>query len=184
MIFYMFIFLSLLFSSIQGQECGEKGTCSVGSELLDTYQEESYADCQLDCANVIECNYFTFYDVATTCHLYSTCDNVLDLGVNCYTSESSCEALVCNKPGSCRGSAFQFNVTYSYDKCLIECKAVELCEWFVYDSASNLCSLHEKCQLSNICATCVVGQKQCEMILRFPMYIYISNISQTSHRPV
>ena len=163
MIFYTFIFLAFLITSIQGQECGLKGTCSAGSELLDSYPEESYAECQMECANVTECNYFTFCDTADTCYLYGTCPSIFDFGPDCYTSESSCDALVCNKPGSCSGSAFQLNVTDSYNDCLVECKAVERCEWLVYDSPSNLCSLHENCQLSDTCTTCVVGQKQCQL---------------------
>ena len=159
----MFIFSSLLIAAIQGQECGLKGTCSNGSISDGNFQEDSFINCQAECQNVTGCSYFTYCQASTTCFLYSTCLNITNVGTDCYTSEPTCEALVCNEPGYCIGSAFQINITDSYDECLIECKAVEQCEWIVYESENKFCSLRDSCELSNTCPTCVVGQKQCQV---------------------
>ena len=67
-------------------------------------------------------------------------------------------------PGSCQGVLNEVLVAASVNACIEQCTGNLECEWWIFDSSDNFCTLLSSCDsVDASCATCTSGQSGCEV---------------------
>ena len=85
---------------MSGQQCTIPGECQEGYQL-NSLGAATYSECQINCQQTSDCNFFTFYEENSFCKLLFNCSAVDDaLCSNCYTGEPGCE--LCGQEGECQ----------------------------------------------------------------------------------
>ena len=124
----------LLFSILVfgvGGECWEEAACLEERDNLvgEMRGLTSTGECQAACAEVKECQYFTFYDssvvagLSNTCYLYSTCSGFAGSCSGCRSGPSNC-SITCHPPPlqggiwSCESNETELR---DFDKCFYSC---------------------------------------------------------------
>ncbi len=137
------------------------GECQQGYQLS-SLGAASYAECQTDCQQTTDCNYFTFYEQNSFCKLLYNCTNVDEsLCSDCYTGQPDCSDTICSQPGECQGNIVddEFSVL-TEEECQRLCFENVQCLWYTYDYSVEYCLLTSDCVFVDT-YTKLYGQKEC-----------------------
>ncbi len=119
-------------------------------------------ECQEDCQETQDCNYFSFSERNNFCTLFYNC-TVVDTEVcpDCFSSQKDCPQYVCSEPGHCEGIVIGNAFLNSENECIELCYNDIDCLWYTYDNDAQFCYLTSNCITKNTTTSQVYGQKQC-----------------------
>ncbi len=145
-------------------DCEMNGSCTGNTVNYDL--TASVTECYNDCVSTANCTWYTWDPSSNMCTMFADCTFSNTSCPNCITGQMNCTAtepdLVCDVPGSCSGNPVDFELETSADDCREACQATPSCEWYMWDSSGDLCTLLADCAYDNsTCPTCVVGQRNC-----------------------
>ncbi len=144
--------------------CVNEGEC-YDSALLHIVTAPSVQECQRECQDNQECEYFTWFQSDFGCLLFSDCNFNSTICNDCYTGSENCT--FCFLSGICHNGHFVgYDFLESANDCLDLCKYEPECKWFGFDPVeNNACYLTSDCPTidANCSASgCVYGQVECQ----------------------
>ena len=145
---------------VSGQDiCHVQGICQNGYHLGNIVSN-SYTDCQLECQNTLDCNYFTYNDPNNICVLQYNCTEIDSSNcLECFTGQRGC--LVCSQSGQCQGNLVGQAISETEEDCQEACFNDDDCLWYTFDFQASLCLLTSDCVPVNSSSLKVYGEKNC-----------------------
>ena len=143
-----------------GPACDLQGRCMgllVGQALTDSADSCLRELCQPN----PECQWYTYDSLEGICVTFSSCDTFDSECTTCISGESDCQAELCHVPGRCLAVYFDVTLTNSEDECLAECKVINDCLFYTFDSSTKACFLFDECDDVGQCDTCTSGSVNC-----------------------
>ena len=120
--------------------------------------------CASICDNNEECGFYTYFESISACMISASCpETINNPNLPAITNEKGCPTNVCFVTGSqCFGNTISISITADVYECYDICVDDLSCQWFEFDSDSNLCFLLADCTSYNSdCATCTIGNRNC-----------------------
>ena len=127
---------------------------------------ETESDClQLGCWTNPSCEWYTYDTSSRVCLLFSECPTIDESCTTCLSGENECgmNNAECDVLGQCLAVPVGTNVESNQDDCLQDCKDLDGCEWYTFDTSSGVCLLFADCpNIDESCGTCISGEDDCE----------------------
>ena len=186
-----YIFVIFLSKATCDPNCNIPGYCLGGvllmqepvSKILFSYenlqtkhfyiQANEFEDCARFCIGDPDCSHYSFFESENVCFTYATCPEIFDdPSLPALTNEKGCQAEFCFIDGTqCHGNLVSVSKCADQYDCLSNCVDDINCNWFEFETSSELCSLFQDCATYDLdCPNCIIGSRNCsnpkdEMVL-------------------
>ena len=161
-----FCFVILAIISVEmasAQNCGQEGSCTGDSFLLDIIPQVDQVICRDRCVSYdgpnAPCTNYT--QCKSDCFIFANCLGI-EPTTDCHNGQAECK--FCNVVGFCQGSWLSASETVDIGQCWSNCQQDARCMWYEFDTQSTInCFLYEKCEnySPTNCLDCIVGERNC-----------------------